>query len=86
MPNLQGWPVLRVWRGAVYVRIPVEHQRPIDGGCSCHACVTRKLADPTYVPAWDTLGIPLKGQRRDTWTVHAPEWRSTDRIPDSERE
>lgn len=84
VPNLQGWPVLRVWRGSVYVRIPAEYRRPIAGGCSCRYC----KAHPAVVPAWDTLGIPLKGQRNgnDTWIVHAPEWTSADVIPDSERE
>lgn len=79
--NLRGWPVLRVWRGAAYVRIPVEQQRPIEGGCSCKYCVVR----PTETPMWDTLGVPLEGQndesiRRTTWTLHAPEWQTTDKV------
>lgn len=68
--NLQGWKVLRVWRGSVYVRIPRELQQPIAGGCSCQYCKAHR----DQVPTWDTLGVPLQGQRRDTWTVHAPEW------------
>jgi hypothetical protein len=81
--NLQGWPVLRVWRGAVYVRIPRELARPITGGCQCDYC----RAHPALVPTWDTLGVPLLGQRgADTWTVHAPEWRSGDRVPAHERQ
>jgi hypothetical protein len=74
--SLQGWDVLRVWRGSVYVRIPYELRRVIDGGCSCRYCKEHK----GEVPTWDTLGIPLEGQRRTTWTVHAPEWRSWDRV------
>jgi hypothetical protein len=34
---------------------------------------------------WDTLGVPLEGQndesiRRTTWTLHAPEWQTTDKV------
>lgn len=68
--SLQGWPVLRVWRGAVYVRIPKDLQKPT-GGCSCTYCVMH----PNEVPSWDTLGIPIDGAgSRVTWTLHAPEW------------
>lgn len=74
--SLQGWPVLRVWRGAVYVRIPRDLQKPT-GGCSCTYCVMH----PNEVPSWDTLGIPLDGSASGvTWTLHAPEWRAGEKV------
>src|SRR5262245_56451163 len=75
---LQGWPVLRVWAGAVYVRLPAELQRPIEGGCSCEYC----RQHPHQTPAWDVLGVPLieQGRTRQTWTIHAPDWRVGDRF------
>lgn len=74
--SLQGWPVLRVWRGAVYVRIPRDLQKPT-GGCSCQYCVMH----PNEVPSWDTLGIPLDGSASGvTWTLHAPEWRAGEKV------
>lgn len=69
-----GLTVLRVWRGAAYVRIPSADARPIDGGCGCGYCRTH----PNEIPTWDTLGIPLTGGER-TWTLHAPEWRASDK-------
>lgn len=80
LPNLQGWPVLRVWKGAVYLRIPRELQRSTDG-CSCNYC----KAHPNETPSWDTLGVPLTGERRTTWTLHAPEWTSNDKIKKEDR-
>lgn len=71
-PQLQGFTVLRVWRGAVYLRIPAELQRETDG-CSCTYCT----AHPTEVPKWDTMAVPLKAGER-SWTCHAPEWTVSD--------
>jgi|SRR5215831_7661259 len=78
--SFQGWPVLRVWQGAVYVRIPAEIAQPINGGCQCAYC----KAHPEQIPTWDTLGIPItetlsSRPRGMTWTVHAPEWKETDK-------
>lgn len=73
--TLQGWPVLRIWAGAIYLRIPSELQRPIDGGCHCTHC----LAHPKEAPAWDTFGVPLE-QGKASWVLHAPEWRSSDKV------
>jgi len=77
---LQGWTVLRVWHGAVYVRIPEDYAVPIQGGCQCAYCKSH----PNEIPSWDTLGIPLEA-REMTWTVHAPEWKSTDRVSAEEQ-
>jgi hypothetical protein len=52
--------------GATYIRLPVQLQRPIDGGCHCPSC----KANPTRTPTWDTLAIPPKGT---AWTVHMPD-------------
>ncbi len=77
--NLQGMEVLRVWRGSAYLRIPSELRRVIDGGCGCTYCKTH----PAETPTWDTLGVPLIGQRRSTWTLHAPEWRAGDKADET---
>lgn len=88
--TLQGWPVLRIWKGSAYLRIPQELRTPITGGCSCTYC----KAHPKEVPSWDTLGIPLNqdfrngtgiSQHAHTWTVHAPEWQPSDRVPEKDR-
>jgi len=78
--NVQGWRVLdpkflKILKnpGAVYVRLPLELQRPT-GGCSCDYCKQAKVGNPEYVPMWDTLGVPLEPGKR-TWTLHAPEWK-----------
>lgn len=63
--------VLRIWRGAIYVRI--MNGRTIDGGCSCQHC----KAHPKQTPTWDVLSIPLT-QGAFPWTVHAPEWSASD--------
>ncbi len=71
-PSLQGWPVIKQLKGAVYLRIPPELQQPT-GGCSCQYC----CAHPDEVPMWDTLAVPLQPTSHPhalTWTVHAPEW------------
>jgi hypothetical protein len=81
LPNLQGWTVLRIWKGAVYLRIPYEYRRPIEriNGCSCRC--TYCASHPAETPAWDTLGVPLTAGGY-SWTVHAPEWRSWDKPRD----
>lgn len=71
--RLSGWTVLRVWRGSVYLRLPVELQRAT-GGCDCRYC----KAHPELVPCWDTLGVPLM-PGASSWTLHAPEWQASDR-------
>ena len=36
--TLQGWRVIqRRPDGSVYLRLPLDLQRPIDGGCQCKA-------------------------------------------------
>lgn len=52
--------------GAIYVRLPTQLQRPIDGGCSCAYC----KENLTLIPAWDTWAIPPKGT---AWCVHMPD-------------
>jgi hypothetical protein len=67
--------VLRIWHGAIYLRIPASQATAIPDGCKCTYCTTH----PKDTPAWDTLGIPLVPGARP-WTLHAPEWRSTDEV------
>jgi len=71
---LQGWTVLRVWRGSLYLRIPKELQAPA-GPCECRYCKTH----PRHVPTWDTMGVPLKPGAK-SWTCHAPEWSEHDKV------
>lgn len=60
--------VIHTDKSAVYVRLPLEMQREIQGACACDYC----LAHPEHVPMWDTLAVPTtKGEY--TWTVHMPE-------------
>jgi hypothetical protein len=75
LPALTGWTVLRVWRGAIYLRLPADLQRPIDGGCSCTHCTGKPAG---HVPTWDTFAVPLEAGAR-SWTVHAPEWSQYDK-------
>lgn len=63
----------RLVGGTLFVSLPPELRRDIDGGCQCSYCV----AHPSKVAQWDTLAIDAKAQR-NTWTVHYPEldaWR-----------
>lgn len=75
MIRMNGLPVIRV-RDTIFVPLPAELRRPIDGGCSCSYCA----AHPDEIPSWDTLAIsakpktePTNATRDWTWTVHAPE-------------
>jgi hypothetical protein len=58
----------RLVGGKLFVALPVELQRTIEGGCSCAYC----KAHPDKTPMWDTLAIDARAQRH-TWTVHYPE-------------
>ena len=78
---LQGWRVIRrLPDGTVYLRLPRELQRPIDGGCQCRVC---RIAGVDQIARWDTLCIPGSdaGQAHasrahaETFTVHMPEER-----------
>ena len=63
----------RLVGGTLFVALPVELQRTIEGGCQCPHC----KAHPDKTPMWDTLAIDASA-RRHTWTVHYPElahWR-----------
>lgn len=54
----------RLVGGTLFVALPVELQRTIEGGCNCPECKA-------------TLAIDARAQRH-TWTVHYPElarWR-----------
>lgn len=63
--------------GVAFVRLPKEQQKVIEGGCTCEHCKRLLEADPTYVPTWDTLAVPLaprKGRKTSTtYTCHCPE-------------
>jgi hypothetical protein len=52
----------------LFVALPPELQRPIEGGCQCRFC----KADLNKPPMWDTLAIAANAEGR-TWTVHYPE-------------
>lgn len=71
-PSLQYIPVTRKGT-AIFIPLPHELQRPIEGGCACVYC-TEDHSKPS-VAYWDTLAVSAKpGKSTDsTWTVHAPE-------------
>lgn len=56
--------VLARTEDAVYLRLPVELQRTIEGGCSCPHCGGRAT--------WDTLVVPTQ-LNAHTHTVHMPD-------------
>jgi len=64
---MNGATVIDRRDGTLYVRIPPELARPIEGGCSCSYC----KAHPHQVPRWDCLAIPpdIGGH---AWTLHYP--------------
>lgn len=71
---LNGARVRRINK-TIFIELPKEAQRPIDGGCVCTFC----KAHPDRKPMWDTLAVsaeyPEYPGRTDTaWTVHYPEF------------
>ena len=64
----------------IFVALPAECWRPIEGGCGCDWC----KAHPDQVPQWDTLVVnPVCGRRKGkidslysdyTSTCHYPEF------------
>jgi hypothetical protein len=48
-----------------FIKLPVNLQKEITGGCQCSYC----KAHPTKTPVWDTLATDGK----TSWTVHYPE-------------
>lgn len=61
----------RLVNETLFVKLPPELQRVIEGGCQCRHC----KAAPGKVPMWDTLAIAANGEGR-TWTVHFPDLTS----------
>lgn len=79
MENFNGLPVRRYFSkssktGTIFIPLPREAWREIEGGCSCAYCsADAKSSGPAY---WDTLAVaakPGKGKDDRTWTVHYPE-------------
>jgi hypothetical protein len=52
---------------AVYLRLPHELQRDIDGGCGCDHCKKNPA-----LAKWDTLVVPTEVHDH-SWTVHMPD-------------
>lgn len=75
-PNeLNGMKILGQRNGTIFVRLPKELQRPIDG-CICSYCKEH----PQEPPTWDTLALAVicnknvSMKRNDTtFTVHMPD-------------
>jgi hypothetical protein len=67
--TLSSWRVVNITKTAVWLRLPPELRRPIDG-CICPFCA----AHPGRLPTWDTLAVPLNKKGYGTWTIHAPEY------------
>jgi hypothetical protein len=69
--TMNGAVVLGRWRDTIYIRIPRELQKPVNGGCGCDYC----KAHPEAMPMWDTLCVGTKTPTRGndySWTVHLP--------------
>jgi hypothetical protein len=69
--NISGIKPRLVGR-TLFVKLPAELQRVIEGGCQCRHC---KAAAPGKVPMWDTLAIAANAEGH-TWTVHFPDLES----------
>lgn len=65
---MNGQPIIAMFGGVVFVRLPAEQQRAIDS-CSCPYCE----AHPDETPRWDTVAVPTDGRHGHTWTVHMPD-------------
>lgn len=76
MGNVNGMSVLGRRGNTIFMRLPVELRRPIDGGCRCPYCE----AHPECVPLWDTLAVAQNGAAKGcndvTWTCHMPDPRN----------
>ena len=70
---MNGLPAIK-YMDVVFVPLPREQWRAIDGGCGCRWCsaVARESA-PAF---WDTLVVPRKGGR--TSVCHAPEYHGVE--------
>ena len=70
-PSLLAMQVLAVTHDAVYLRLPCELQRAIEGGCDCKSCAGAK----PDAPRWDTLVVPTVGAKQGDhcYTVHMPD-------------
>ncbi len=69
-PSTLAMNVLATTAYAVYLRLPLELQRPCEGGCQCEHCEK----DYHATPAWDTLVVPTGGKAFATsYTVHLPD-------------
>ena len=72
-PALTSMKVVAWTDDAVYLRLPLELQRPT-GGCACEHC----KKDPNLAK-WDTLVVPTKPDFRGnynnwhSWTCHMPD-------------
>lgn len=68
--NLNGIQVTRV-KDTVFIPLPRELWREIDGGCACEYCSKNGRAhSPAY---WDTLAVSANHRGSDfAWTVHFP--------------
>ena len=69
-PSTFCMTVIAQTRDAVYLRLPAELQREIEGGCECVQC--KASID---LPRWDTLVVPTDASERHadySYTVHMP--------------
>lgn len=84
MVNMNGLVVTYV-DSTIFVPLPRQLWREIDGGCVCAHCRAR---GPGRVSYWDTMAIKSKptdsGRSTDhTWMVHRPDQHPL-RLSDSE--
>jgi hypothetical protein len=58
---------MKITNRTVFLRLPLDMQRPIPGGCQCPYCHAHR----DLVPMWDTLAA--HPDARHAWTVHYPD-------------
>ena len=61
-----------LYKKTIFVALPKEAWRPIEGECACPFCKSH----PDLRPQWDTLVIDATGKSKYTSTCHYPEFAS----------
>ena len=74
MPELLNMRIVNRTEQAIWLRLPLQLQRVIEGGCQCSWC----KAHPSGVPTWDTLAVPIAGPPTHAWVIHAPDYPKRD--------
>ncbi len=62
-----------LYKKTIFIALPKEAWRPINGGCACPFC----KAHPELAPQWDTMTVDASGKSKYTWICHYPEFASS---------